>query len=316
MVDSEMDTSAVEVSTADITPRKYTSSVFCSKDILPVEFVKGIKALEAALGMPVFMLVQNGAGKINELSSLVYQKIFEARHEFKQGPIALLIESPGGEPRVAYKLAKLFLEQSGDFIALVPQYAKSAATLLAMGAEKIVLGRFAELGPLDMQVTDHDGEEITSALNHVQSLERLRAFALETLDEVMFLLVNRTGKKMGTILPYASSFSADIARPILEKIDVVRYTEMSRWLKVGEAYAKRLLKRHYDKKDAEQIAASLVSNYPEHGFVIDHSEAKDLGLKIELPEGDVEKCYTDILMHVNNITAIGLLKELNTGETK
>ena len=34
----------------------------------------------------------------------------------------------------------------------MPFWAKSAATLLCLGADKIVLGEHAELGPLDVQI--------------------------------------------------------------------------------------------------------------------------------------------------------------------
>jgi len=47
----------------------------------------------------------------------------------------------------------------------VPRYAKSAATLLALGADRILLGKFAEIGPLDAQFDDPEREYRLSALD-------------------------------------------------------------------------------------------------------------------------------------------------------
>src|SRR3954464_1318288 len=94
-------------------------------------------------------------------------------------PVALVIHSPGGEARAAYQLATILRKHCGSFVAVVPRYAKSAATLLSLGASRILLGRCAELGPRDAQWEDPEREEHLSALDEVQALERLQAAALE-----------------------------------------------------------------------------------------------------------------------------------------
>ena len=84
---------------------------------------------------------------------------------------------------------------------------------------------------------------------------------------------------------------------------------MSRILKVGEEYAVRLLKPIHGEEKAKQIAEALVSNYPEHGFVIDCIEAKNIGLQIELPQGRIADAYTKILPHMEKISAYGFITE-------
>src|ERR1022692_2149925 len=59
-----------------------------------------------------------------------------------------------------------------------------------------------------------------------------------------------------------------------EKIDTVDYTKKSRELKVAQEYAVRLMQKNYHQKEAKQIAAHLVEQYPTHGFVIDREEAE------------------------------------------
>jgi hypothetical protein len=53
---------------------------------------------------------------------------------------ALVIATPGGSAKSAFQLAMLLKRHCGGFVAVVPRYAKSAATLLALGADEIILG--------------------------------------------------------------------------------------------------------------------------------------------------------------------------------
>jgi len=156
-----------------------------------------------------------------------------------------------------------------------------------------------------------------SALDEVQSLERLHAFALEAFDRTTLFLVERTNKKLSTLLPMSLSFTSYIVRPLFERIDVVRYTQMSRILKVAEEYAVRLLQDKYPLDDAKRIANHLVSSYPEHVFAIDAKEAGMIAssLQIERPlaiqaTGEHQQALRGLLPHLGRLTAIGRVKEV------
>jgi hypothetical protein len=233
-------------------------------------------------------------------------------------PVALLIESPGGDAHHAYSIARIFQRRTRDFTVLVPRYAKSAATLLALGASKLILGRDAELGPLDVQMRDREREEYGSALDAVQSLERLNVFSLSAIDSLMMLLTQRTGKKLDTLLPLVLSYSNGFVRPLLEKIDTVDYTKKSRELKVAEEYAVRLMQQNYPLRIAKQIAAHLVEKYPTHGFVIDRQEAETdtiggetygLGLKITSPTSELEQIFIAMQPYLDTLSVIGRLEQ-------
>ncbi|MEP3478201.1 MAG: hypothetical protein ABJZ55_03030 [Fuerstiella sp.] len=205
----------------------------------------------------------------------------------KNEPVAVLVDSPGGMPASAYQIARGLQNHCGGFDVVVPKYAKSAATLLSLGADSIYMSDCAELGPIDMQVADADTEEQRSVLEYVQSLERLEAYTLRFLDDAMTLLLHRTHKKIGTLLPISVEMATSVSRPLFENIDVVQYTQMARLQKVMEDYASRLLSRHVSPDIADSIAADLTSGYSDHGFVIDKSEALNIGLPIaENPQAE------------------------------
>lgn len=66
----------------------------------------------------------------------------------------LMINSPGGDANTAEKLLIMCRTRfSDEFNVIVPNFAKSAATMIALGADKIYMGYLSELGPVDPQIS-------------------------------------------------------------------------------------------------------------------------------------------------------------------
>lgn len=223
------------------------------------------------------MALQGRGSEYSTIDEIMVRALRRARSQLPEDKrVGLLIDSPGGDAGAAYRVAMLLRKRCGGFIAIIPRVAKSAATLLSLGADEIALGTDGELGPLDAQFMDPDREDRLSALDEFQALERLHAFVLEAVDSSMILILHRTHKKLDTLLPMILRFVTDMTRPMFENIDIVHYTKMARALKVAEDYAVRLLRARYSLQEAERIARHLVQSYSEHGFVIDAEEAKAL----------------------------------------
>jgi len=64
----------------------------------------------------------------------------------------LMIWSPGGDGETAVRLARMAQDSCRKFVLLVPDFAKSAATILGLAAHQIVMGPTSDLGPIDPQV--------------------------------------------------------------------------------------------------------------------------------------------------------------------
>jgi hypothetical protein len=293
---------------------------------LPDEFCQLIRSVEGLLGVPVWLLVQNTPRDeaYSQISMSVYKGFQSQASEIPDGGrAALLIESPGGLPDFAYRIARLFQRRAARFTVVVPQYAKSAATLLALGADDLILGRDAELGPLDLQIFDPREERYDSALNTVQSLERLSAYSLPVVDQLMLLLMRRLAKRSDVLLPQALNYVASLMKPLLDKVDTVDYSRKSRDLKVTEEYAARLMRRAYGFAKGKEIARSLVENYPAHGFVIDTDEALShsgpnapddqeaefgLHLRARRAASDLQTIFDMMVPHLDRITAVGRIR--------
>lgn len=303
--------------------KKYFASSYfpLKKQPIPDEFARLVKKLESLLKMPVWLLMQNGDPGCCDSICIHLYKNFQADRAaiLEDKPIALLIESSGGDAHMAYRIARLIQRRTRNFTVIIPQYAKSAATLLALGATDLILGRDAELGPLDVQMLDREREDVGSALDAVQSLEQLNVFSMQAIDQLMLLMANRTGKKIDTLLPLVFDYANNFVRPLLEKIDTVDYTKKSRELKVAEEYAVRLMKSNYRLDVAKSIAAHLVGKYPTHGFVVDRQEAKSpqingesfgLGLKIQPYNKEIESIFEKMQPFLDSLTIMGRLVEV------
>lgn len=289
----------------------------CQNEQLDPEFYDLILKLEKALGLDLWLLVQND-GEIDDVGEDLY-KGFRAKKEKIKGRVGLLLHSPGGDASYAYKIIRMFQNRAEEFHTIVPLYAKSAATLMAIGGKQIIMGMEAELGPLDVQLYNAEREGYDSALNSVQSLERLNAYALTAFDQAMQLFISRMRKKPDILMPMAINYATTMIKPLVEKIDTFDLTRKSRDLKVAEDYAVRLMRDHYSEKDSLRIAASLVERYSAHEFIIDRRESgsetgsskksPNLGLNITAATPEIEGFFTKLTPYLEKATVIGRIVE-------
>lgn len=289
--------------------KRYVSNFLPMGRPVAPELAEAVAALEKSLGKPVWLLAHGMSREPVFLDLAVVEGFRRNKSQLEPGKsVALLIDSPGGYAGDAFRLARLLQRRCGSFDAVIPRNAKSAATLLSLGAATIRMAPDAELGPLDAQIMDHDREAQISALDEVQALERLNAASISALDQTMFLLSQRSRKKTDTLLPMALSFTADLMRPLFEKIDAVHYNQMSREVKVAEEYASRLLHATCGEQ-AKRIARQLVGHYPEHGFVIDFEEAKQIGLPVELLTDEQAEQAEAVLDEIDCEDVVGRIVE-------
>lgn len=74
-----------------------------------------------------------------------------------QQDLHLLLWSPGGDGETAVRLVRMAQARCRELTILVPDQAKSAATLLVMGGHHILMGPTSDLGPVDPQFQLPDG---------------------------------------------------------------------------------------------------------------------------------------------------------------
>ncbi len=86
----------------------------------------------------------------------------------------LLLDTPGGDGETAVRLARSAQARCTELTVIVPNQAKSAGTLLAMGAHHILMGPTSDLGPVDPQFqspTDgglYSAKDLIAAVDHAE----------------------------------------------------------------------------------------------------------------------------------------------------
>lgn len=73
-------------------------------------------------------------------------------HEVGDRELHLVLRSPGGDGEQAIRAIRALQSRCSKLVIVVPDIAKSAATLLALGADEIRLGPASDLGPVDPQM--------------------------------------------------------------------------------------------------------------------------------------------------------------------
>ncbi|WP_242394865.1 SDH family Clp fold serine proteinase [Anaeromyxobacter oryzisoli] len=250
-----------------------------------------VATIEALRGTRVLMFAPNEKGE--GISNSSYDKVWIAVQGLPRATkLDVIIHSLGGYPGSAYKIARLLQEfdDGAGFTAIIPRRAKSAATLLSLGAKQILMAEGAELGPIDTQIPHpHEPEERISALEGMKGLEAVSGFCHRFLDETMMLVLGQTGRGIKDSLKLATEFAAPVVRPLFEQIDPMDLGRYKRALEIGQEYAKRLLQSAggYTHDHERDIPEKLANGYPQHEFVIDVREAASIGLRAEKIETSI-----------------------------
>jgi hypothetical protein len=206
-------------------------------------------------------------------------------------PNALLfLTTDGGLANTAYQIARIFQNTYEEFIIYCPSVCKSAGTLLALGADKLIMDMFSELGPLDVQLYKQD--EIGSRKSGLLSKSALEALRESAPELYEYLMVSITAKSGGTIRfklasEISSSITSNLLSPIYAQLDHNVVGGEYRDLDVAFHYGIRLIE--HSKNAAPTTVYHIVHHYPAHYFIIDNEEAADLFHNVEAPS---EHLYT------------------------
>lgn len=192
--------------------------------------------------------------------------------------IDLLIVSNGGDPTVAWRMISMLRERFERIGVLLPYAAFSAATLLSLGADEIVMHPFANLGPVDPQLSysrrtpGKEGPQNTEAIKF--SPEDLKHFLEFARHDVGISDQAQLGKTLELLCNEVSPLPIGAAK---------RSTHLS------ESMGEKLLSLHMaDPNKAKTIAESLNSSFYHHGYPVGRKEAKEIGLTILDSDTEIE----------------------------
>lgn len=84
----------------------------------------------------------------------------------------LILETPGGSGEVAEDVVRILREKYADMAVIVPGWAKSAGTILAMAGDEILMQSSSALGPIDAQIVREGKAFSADAL--IEGMEKIK----------------------------------------------------------------------------------------------------------------------------------------------
>jgi len=238
--------------------------------------VKLYKDLEKKRGNPLIVYVTSQRG--GAFGSMASDSINELIDQMRVLPekmeaIDFLIESTGGDGLTAWRIAFLLRSKAKKVNILIPHSAYSAATMLALCGNEIIMGKYGCLGPIDPQITvrKKDGS--------------IQQFAYE--DIVAFL--DFTKKEAGlTEQAYIESAFKILCDTVDPSALGLASRSSSQAVYIGEKLLQSHMENSEEKIQAKSIAEKLNKSFFSHGHSLSREEAKNIGLNVVEPDAETE----------------------------
>lgn len=225
----------------------------------------------------------------------------------KSQKITLILYSRGGNTITGWSLVNLIRQFCKEFNVIIPSKAHSTATLIALGADSIMMTKQATLGPIDPSVNGPLNPQapgpnpMARVPISVESINGYFEFAKE-------LGVNNSDGLTRIILDLAS------------KIHPVVLGNVYRSRSQIQMLGKRLLANHIkDDSKIQKILSFLCSESGSHDYTIYRNEARnELGLKILEPNDEqyaiVKALHDDYVGELQLLTSFDPNVELGTSD--
>lgn len=214
--------------------------------------------------------------------------------------IDFLIISNGGDPITSLRIMSLLRERFDRITVLLPYVAYSAATILSLGADEIVMHPFSNLGPVDPQ--------LTVSHNNEKGIRENLQFGSEDLRNYVDFIRTDVGITDQQHLVSAIS-------PLIKDVGALPIGSAKRSQQLSLTLSEKMLGWHFtDNTKAKSIAKALNSSYYHHGYAVGRKEAKEIGLPITNPDKETEKLlwsiWKDFCQEMQCEESFDVLKEI------
>ena len=211
------------------------------------------------------------------------------------GPIddlTIFLHSGGGDIATAYDIVNLCRQYTKNGITvMVPQWGMSAATLVALGSDSLVMSKIAKLGPLD-PVTIHP------------QFGWLPVRAITDVPKVLEEELHKFKGGGGDLAPreMMSLKSEAIIKPMAEQANPYLHAAYMRTSEIAKIYGEKVFAaKKVSKERAAKCLEHLITVYPIHGYELDARELqenvifKDV-INVLTPSKEQENHMMDLLM--------------------
>lgn len=200
--------------------------------------------------------------------------------------VDFIIISNGGDPIVSLRIISMLRERFEKVSVLLPYVAYSAATILSLGADDIIMHPFSNLGPVDPQ--------LTTIKKNQQGQTEQRSFSSEDLRNFIDFIKTDVGVTDQQYLITAIS-------PLLNDVGALPIGSAKRSQQLSLSLSEKMLNLHIkDTNKSKNIAKQLNSSYYHHGYAVGRKEAQEIGLNIINPDKELEDLLWSVWQDFSN----------------
>jgi hypothetical protein len=205
--------------------------------------------------------------------------------------LELVLHTGGGDVEIPWRMVALIREFAKRFSVIVPHRAASAGTLLAMGADEIVMTRYAVLGPID--------PSRTHPLLPRREGESPEPVSVQDMRHAMHFI--REAGRVDEEFAYTPEAMAQIFTALFDKLHPLAIGAIEQSYALSKLIGKRCLETHMtaegDDVEIARIVDQLCDEYKSHAYQIPRREAKSIGLKVKAASDPVEAAVMRLYRH-------------------
>jgi len=220
-------------------------------------------------------------GPVTSITLEDMQAMMEVCKDLPGPYLDLILHSPGGSPEAAASIVRYLRKKFSDIRVFVPLAAMSAATMWALAANRIVMGKHSQLGPIDPQLVSGAWQAPARAI--------LRQFA-QAKEEC------RDPALLGAWIPILQQYGPALIEQC-GAAETLAKRLVQEWL---EQY---MFQQYTDRAERAERAANYFADYEthqSHALGIDREDARAHGVIVDDLESSQE--LQDAVLTVHHAT--------------
>jgi len=201
-------------------------------------------------------------------------------------PIDLILHSPGGTAEAAEAIVEYLRGRFPGLRVIVPIAAMSAATMMALAADRIVMGAHSQLGPIDPQMTIVTPEGPRSA-----PAEAIRQQFAQAQDDLA-----KNPQHTAAWLPILRSYAPALLQ-LCQDAETLSKSMVKDWL------VRYMLSGDPNRDAKADAVAAYLTDYAafrSHGRRVDRNRLRQLGVIVDDLETD--QTLQDLVLSVHHAT--------------
>jgi len=190
-----------------------------------------------------------------------------------QGKLFFILYSYGGDGKASWRIASLLKNFCDELVVVIPEVAASAATMLSLAADQLIMTPLSYLTAVDTSVTH--------PLNPRSERNLPVSVELDQVTRAVKLLEKKE-----------NSDSADVYKTIFNYIHPIALGALERTTNLSEMICQDIMELPQKNQLSEDVKSNIVTRlntyYPAHSYPIPREKAKELGLNVVFSDKELD----------------------------